>query len=325
MKKYFCIILLFIASCNTLSQNQFQQFELGDSSYVTPKFSPNSYGYMFLEVQRGFPLEYDLWYVNSEQNAQKIFDNIIDFTWSHNQNVVLISSLDGLKILDLSDLKVAQVYNDGTAGYDLPAYSPSENKIAYRLRGDVWVVSADGSDPINLTRNLDGSTGIFDWVSDSEVLVLNQRRVFLIDTETAKNKLVINHANTFDVSMNTNNIVYTDGEKIYLTDIDGTAIDLLIESNGVLLSGVNWSPDNKYIAYTSTIEEGTDLFIFENDDPSTSVNLTENLDCEIILSFSWSYDSKYISLSCSPRLGSIPSNIWIIDIKSKELWNVTGG
>ena len=84
-------------------------------------------------------------------------------------------------IIELSDHRLEQIAGDDRFDYRLPNWSPAGNKILFQKRNypsdgkdepvwDIWVVGADGSDPVNVTDSQAYDTDA-SWARDGRHIV----------------------------------------------------------------------------------------------------------------------------------------------------------
>ena len=183
-----------------------------------------------------------------------------------------------------------------------PQWSPDGTKIIFEGYPNIYLMNADGSDLINLTRKAEGRHP--DWSPDGKQIVFNSLR-------SGKNEIYTINADGTGIKRLTNNtredinpqwspngswIVYettknlsTGGwySELCVMNSDGTELKELIV--GV---SPHWSPDGKYIAFSGSVDSEDDIFLIKPDGTGLK-NLSNNNADEF--DFSWSPDSNLIA------------------------------
>lgn len=113
--------------------------------------------------------------------------------------------------------------------------------------------------------------------------------------------------------------------ELWLVDTDSFEATNLPYAQSILHE-VEWSPDSKWIAYTSTDDRDEpvihNLWIM-NPDGEQSRNLTANMEAHVS-SFQWSPDGKSLVFATArSRFVVEDTAIWVIDVDSGELTKIT--
>jgi TolB protein len=212
-----------------------------------------------------------------------------------------------------------------------PAWSHDGSKIAFQSdRGesaDIWVMDADGSNPVQLTTNL--SLDLYSsWSPDSKSIVFYSDRtgnfeIWSIDVNSTNERRI-----TDNPAWDGNPVWGAEGRivfsstrsgslKLWITDPDGNNQKQLSTGSGDD-DVPAWSPDGRYIVFASTrsgdqqlwkldIETGeyTQLTFDAHYERCSSDNFCPNL-----MSASWSPDGTKIAYHAY-TLGS--GDIWVMD------------
>ena len=186
-----------------------------------------------------------------------------------------------------------------------PAWSPDGKRItfvSYRdlkelpehrvMRGDIYVMNADGSNPINLTQSPERPHGVSSWSPDGKQIaftsgelfnddILTNSDIWVMDTDGANPRNRTNHEahdQTPDWSPDGLRIAFTSDRdrnwEIYLMNADGTnPINL---TNHLAEDGrPDWSPDGQQIAFTSGRDGNWEIYVM-NADGANPINLTNH-------------------------------------------------
>jgi Tol biopolymer transport system component len=165
-----------------------------------------------------------------------------DADWSPDRTRIVYSDyVQGTWVVDSNDNGETEL----DPYTEFPAWSPDGSKIVSDSRSDIVVTSADGSDPVYLTRDT-SRKGALDWSPDGSRIVF----------ESA------GRDGKFDAD-------------IFVMDADGTGIVRLTTDAGQD-TWPSWSPDGSKIAFTSN-RDGSDAEVYVmNADGTDQVALTDN-------------------------------------------------
>ena len=185
-----------------------------------------------------------------------------------------------------------------------PAWSPDGKQIAfvsYRdlariprgiLRGEIYLMNADGTNPINLTRSIERADGHSSWSPDGKQIAFTSAELLNEDTLANSNIFVmaadggnpINLTNhdaldqTPDWSPDGNRIAFSssrDGNwEIYLMKPDGTN-PINLTNHPAKDGRPDWSPDGNWIAFTSDRDNNLEIYLM-NADGTNPINLTQH-------------------------------------------------
>ena len=186
-----------------------------------------------------------------------------------------------------------------------PAWSPDGKRItfaSYRdlkqipergvIRGDIYVMNANGTNPINLTRSVDRAERVSTWSPDGKQIAFTSAElfdrhtlvnsdIFVMDVDGGNPINLTNHEaldQTPDWSPAGNGIAFSslrDGNwEIYLMNPDGTNLTNL--TNHPAKDGrPDWSPDGNQIAFTSDRDGNLEIYVM-NADGANPINLTNH-------------------------------------------------
>ena len=200
-------------------------------------------------------------------------------------------------------------------GYDSnPAWSPDGQHIAFTSERDgdheVYVMAADGSNPINLTQN-DGFDLYPAWSPDGQHIAFmsirdGNREVYVMAAD-GSNPINLTQNDGYDAdpawSPDGQHIAFTserDGNReVYVMAADGSNPINLTQNDGYDLSPA-WSPDGQHIAFMSIRDGNPEIYVMAADG-SNPTRLTQNDDLDD--SPAWSPDGQRIAFM-SERDGS---------------------
>jgi hypothetical protein len=169
------------------------------------------------------------------------------------------------------------------------AVSPADGRIAFDTRwggavsaSDIWVVNADGSNPVNLTNTFEPSESKPSWSPDGNRIAYKRQEVFGgpgafydIFVQNPDGSGLTNLTNTPDWSEGEpawspdgTRIVFrnsaTGGGELYTMRPDGTDLTQLTTA-GNLDTNAKWSPDGSQLVFTRFTSTDFELFVINAD------------------------------------------------------------
>ena len=282
-------------------------------------------------------------------------DGVLSFSVSNNGTIIYSSGTEVFKTqngatskinLNLStdnrfELEETKTVSNGIRDLNV---SPNGKLVALSINGEIFV-KENNKDRAN-TNNV--SNHPFrdrnpQWISDKEVLFISDRdghnEIYL---STSKDTLVgLERSLKIETKKLTNSkedvynlLVSPDHKKIsyqvgrgnlMLADYKkGKITNIVPYSEGwAAPSGVSWSPDSKYLAYSQQdLDFDSEIFIQSVDNPKEKFNVSMHPRSD--RSPSWSSDGKMLSFASnrSGNRGGIDYDIWMVWLK-KEDWEKT--
>jgi TolB protein len=228
-------------------------------------------------------------------------------TWSPDATRIAFTR-DEIHVLDIAEQSVTRLTEN--ANVELCAWSPDGTRIAYssftgEVQGDAWgdiyVMNADGTDPVNLTP---GPARSFDpaWSPDGSQIAFSRRvedvtNIWVMQAD-GSNPIRLTDHRPFDVSIEPawspdgSRIAYTGpagppeppaaGGKIWVMDADGSnRVSLTTTGQYTHVHRPTWSPDGSRIAFwaykgfAEGTEKGYEIYVMDADG-SNQENLTND-------------------------------------------------
>jgi Tol biopolymer transport system component/putative hemolysin len=165
-------------------------------------------------------------------------------------------------------------------------WSPDGTRIVYTAFGlttsDIWVMNADGSDPVNLTNSPDVDEGFPAWSPDGQHIAFTSRRdgnneIYVMNADgTNPTRWTDNPADDFAPAWSPDGAriaFVSDRDReagiydLYLMEVVSTAVTRLTDDEAIDYSPA-WSPDGTRIAFRSHHDGAADIYVI-NVDPLT--------------------------------------------------------
>lgn len=290
-------------------------------------------------------------YSGQASDAQEEDPDIQLLSWSPDGKTIIASisfnDLADLWSIDLQTFQATNLTKSPLIHENVPKWSPDGKLVAYQtfeFPGDLWVMYPDGSDPQNLTSDLDTFVTNFQWSEDSSQIVFSMwdfenfaSAVWIVDIDTLQLTLIVesNVVNGDKYLLYDNPSWLSDGSGISLS-----AWDASIEKSVILIAEFE---NNKIAALQPIFETG---FLIEDTSYSPSANQIVvsvagegifeidlvNLDGKHTAAVNepdrnytsprWSPDGKYIAYLSSQK-GNSQTELFLFELATKEITNLT--
>ncbi|MGE5108109.1 MAG: S41 family peptidase [Sphingobacteriales bacterium] len=231
-----------------------------------------------------------------------------------------------------------KTFTNSAEGYSV---SPNGKLIAFAIRGEIFIKEIDKEK----TRSINVSDHAYRdiqpvWLNDSSLIFCSDRAdenfdMYLVQSadtaqqnlfKTYKHKITRITKSPLDES---NPVISGDGKKIAYVRSRGTLVVADIAADGKLSnekilkdgwaapSGIAWSPDNKWLAYSATdLYFNNEVFIQAADNSSPAVNVSMHPRTD--RSPMWSADGSKLAFISERSVGR-SNDVWFVWLK-KEDW-----
>jgi Tol biopolymer transport system component len=220
-----------------------------------------------------------------------------------------------------------------------PSWSPDSKRIAfesprYDVTTEIYVMNADGSNPVNLTNTPLRGEAAPSWSPDGKHIAFESwsRRAEDHDVDA---EIYVMNADGSGATRLTNNSTYDhapawspDGERIaFVSGRNGSSEIYVMNADGSEQTNLtnnladdtdpSWSPNGKRIAFMSGRDDNVEIYVM-NADGSEQIRLTNNPAIDI--SPSWSPGGERIAFS-STRDGNF--EIYVMNADGSEVTRLT--
>jgi TolB protein len=208
-----------------------------------------------------------------------------DPVWSPDGNrIAFISERDGnpdIYMLNIKDSIIFRLTYDAGQDSDI-AWSPDGNQIAYDDDGEIYVVDLEGSNRVNITKNLGGFSP--SWSPDGKFIVFSSDR----DLTSLQS-------------------YYQSG--IYKVSLDTTEVAFLSDCSGAypVCFDFVWSPDGRNIMFTKRIGDADSSF------DSANILYVDNLITNVVVPSGITFYNRPFNFTWSPDLSQVAFVRWCYD------------
>ena len=227
-----------------------------------------------------------------------------------------------------------------TLGLAVAGWGQGWNKIAFVSNRDglsnIWIMNADGSDPVNLTKGQGCDCVNPAWSPDGMTIAyIASGEIWLMDADGGNPQRVTDdavHKVGFAWSEDGSRIYYDalptghpeDGTESFVIGLEDGSGSLPVDPKEGAVSRI-WprSPDGTKSVVVLREGAQTDIYVVDNSgDERTSTRLTDSPNFDI--NPTWSPDGMRIAFASGPSMGG-PLDIWAVDIDGSNLVNLTNG
>ena len=203
-------------------------------------------------------------------------------------------------------------------------------------RGEIYLMNADGTNPINLTQSPERPDGVSSWSPDGQQIaftsaelfnedILASSDIFAMDADGANPINITNHDTldqTPDWSPDGGRIAFSSNRdrnwEIYVIEADG-ANPINLTNHPARDGRPDWSPDGKQIAFASERDGHFEIYVM-NADGTNPINLTNHPAEDNHPS--WSPDGTRIAFDSS-RDHFVNLEIYVMDADGTNPINLT--
>jgi tricorn protease len=284
-------------------------------------------------------------------------DGIRYFNISSNGKYAIIELADELRLMDLKkggkgnlisldlpkdsryDSYVHKTFRNGLGEYSI---SPDGKKMAATVRGEIFVFENNKENKI--TKNISNSPyrdqGA-EWLNDTTVLFMSdrsgERDLYMVTSSDTSRTCLLksykldvtkvrdteNDMTSFLLSPDRSKIVLRDGRgKMSVADIsDSTGIqnEIILLDSWATPSGVSWSPDSEWLAYSkSDLDFNSEIYIHKADGSSDPINVSMHPRSDV--NPVWSPDGSKLGFESIRNNGD--SDLWFAWLKTED-WERT--
>jgi Tol biopolymer transport system component len=202
-----------------------------------------------------------------------------------------------------NQIEESSVFFDGR-----PAWSPDGKSIAFYSdrsgNADIWVMKADGSDPINLTADNKEQNYFFAWSPNGDQIAYN--------SQSLGNQYM----------------------SVWVVNSDGTnAVDLTEQLNlsqqVFLMGDPAWSPKGDFITFPSQDDSGNEsILIIETTEWHITTTIPLRPATITTGSIRWSPDGRYIAAPLAQIQGDFEEvipELWLFSADGTTVWDISDG
>ena len=224
-------------------------------------------------------------------------------------------------------------------GLAVAGWGQAGDKIAFVSHREgvpnIWIMNADGSDPVNLTKG-QGDCANPAWSPDGMTIAyIASGEIWLMDFDGSNQQQVTDdsgHKVLLAWSEDGSRIYYDtlptghpkDGTESFVIGLEDGSEPLPVDrKEGASYRILPRSPDGTKSTVVLRDGDQTDIYVVDySGDEHTSTRLIDSPNFEI--NPAWSPDGMRIAFASGPSMGG-PLDIWVVDIDGSNLVNLTNG